>query len=264
MDDETMLRRALDRTALELPPLPDLVPVAVRLGRRRRARARLAVAGGVFGTATAAVLGLSLLSGADGSGAGLPAAPPAAFPSAYHTPVAARPTPGQEPPEKLSDAESARRAQFQQQVSALLDELLPPSVQDIRPVADQVSDYRITAGGQDFHVKLSVRPAEGERLQDCRNVPSKGTTCEKADLGGGRTAQVYATAVNKPETLGSMVVTRYGRSSVLLSVSPSDTASAPVTPDQLLTVVRDARFTDLLKYADAYPVQEKDAPVRGG
>ncbi|MFF8375160.1 hypothetical protein ACF07V_03365 [Streptomyces sp. NPDC015661] len=253
----------MDRTAQDLPPLPDLAPSAMRLGRRRRARARLTVAGGVFGTVTAAALGLSLFSGAD-TGVAVPAAPPAAFPSAYHTPVAAQPTPGQTPPEKLSDAESARHAQFQQQVSALLDELLPTSVTDIRPVADEVSAYRITSGGQAFHVTLSIRPAEGARLQDCRDIPSKRTTCEKADLGGGRTAQVYAMAVNKPETLASMVVTRYGRSSVLLSVSPSDAASAPVTPDQLLTVVRDARFTDLLKYADEYPVQKKSTPVRGG
>ncbi|MEV4425070.1 hypothetical protein ACN9M0_21385 [Streptomyces sp. R-07] len=32
----------------------------------------------------------------------------------------------------------------------------------------------------------------------------------------------------------------------------------------LLTVVRDPRFTDLLKYADEYPVQKKGAPVQGG
>ncbi|MBB4983763.1 MULTISPECIES: hypothetical protein [Streptomyces] len=262
MDDETMLRRAMDRTTQDLPPLPDLAPVAVRLGRRRRARARLTVAGGVFGTVTAAALGLSLLSGAD-PGVAMPAAPPAAFPSAYHTPVQVRPTPGQQPPEKLSDAESARHAQFQQQVSALLDELLPASVEDIRPVAGEVSSYRITAGGTTFPVTLSVRPAEGERLQECRNQPPK-ITCEKADLGGGRTAQVYAMAVNRTDTLGAMVVTRYGRSKVLLSVDPSDTASAPVTGAQLLTVVRDARFTDLLKYADAHPVQKKDAPVEGG
>ncbi|MFI1654037.1 hypothetical protein ACH4ZU_03730 [Streptomyces sp. NPDC020472] len=262
MDDETMLRRAMDRTTQELPPLPDLAPVAVRLGRRRRARTRLTVAGGVFGTVTAAALGLSLLPGAD-PGVAMPAAPPAAFPSAYHTPVQVRPTPGQEPPEKLSDAESARRAQFQQQVSALLDELLPASVEDVRPVAGEVSSYRITAGGGTFPVKLSVRPAEGERLQECRNRPPK-VTCEKADLGGGRTAQVYAVAVNRTDTLGAMVVTRYGRSNALLSVDPSDSASAPVTPDQLLAVVRDARFTDLLKYADEYPVQKKGAPVRGG
>ncbi|WP_157869981.1 MULTISPECIES: hypothetical protein [unclassified Streptomyces] len=263
MDDATMLRRAMDRTAQELPPLPDLVPVAVRQGRRRRARARLTVAGGVFGTVTAAALGLTLLPGAD-PGTALPASPPAAFPSAYRTPVRVEPTPGQTPPEKVSAEEGARRAQFQQQVSALLDELLPASVSDVRPVADEVSSYRITAGGTVFPVKLSVRPAENERLPDCRNIPSKRTTCEEAGLDGGRTAQVYGMAVNDPGTLGSRVVTRYGRSSVLLSVDPSAGASAPVTPDQLLAVVRDPRFTDLLKYADAYPVQKKGAPVRGG
>ncbi|MFJ9429293.1 hypothetical protein ACIRQY_06460 [Streptomyces sp. NPDC101490] len=263
MDDVTMLRRAMDRTADELPPLPDLAPVAVRLGRRRRARARFAVAGGVFGTATAAVLGVSLFPGGS-AGTAVPAAPPAAFPSAYHPPVEVRPTPGQPAPEQVPGAEAERRDEFQQQVSALLDELLPASVTEVRPVAGVVSDYRITAGGTVFPVKLSVRPAPGESLPACADVPAKRTTCETAALGGGRTAHVYGMAVNRTETLGAMVVTRYGRSQALLSVDPAATASAPVTPGQLLAVVRDPRFTELLKYADEHPVQPKGSPVRGG
>ncbi|BAU85257.1 hypothetical protein SLA_4369 [Streptomyces laurentii] len=38
----------------------------------------------------------------------------------------------------------------------------------------------------------------------------------------------------------------------------------PVTPRQLLAVVRDPRFTEPLRYADEYPVRKKDTPVRGG
>ncbi|MEU8539552.1 hypothetical protein AB0C52_06045 [Streptomyces sp. NPDC048717] len=261
--DVMMLRRAMDRTTDELPPLPDLTPVAVRLGRKRRARARIATVGGVFGTVTAATLGFSLLSGGDPGGAA-PAAPPAVFPSAYHTPVQIRPSPGQTAPEKLPEGERTRREQFQQQVSALLDELLPASVTDIRPVAGEVSDYRITVDGTAFPVKLSIRPAEGERLQGCLNSPQKKTTCEIVGLEGNRTAQVWAMPVNKTETRGAMVVTAYGRSHVLFSVGPSENVSAPVTPAQLLAVVRDQRFTELLHYADEYPVQRKGEPVKGG
>ncbi|MFD9032013.1 hypothetical protein ACFVZW_12805 [Streptomyces sp. NPDC059567] len=268
MDDATLLKSAMDRTTEDLPPLPDLAPVAILQGRRRRARARLAAVGGVFGTVTAAALGLTLLPGPS-SGVAMPAAPPAAFPSAYHTPVRLTPTPGQEPPAPATGAEAERRAQFQQQAAALLDELLPKTVTEIRPVEGEVSLYQITSGGRDFIATLSVRPAEGETLQPCRNDPSKRMACEKADLGEGRTAQAYTMPVNELDTLGAMVRFPYGRSHVLLSVTPSEaegkpSVSAPVTADQLLTVARDDRFTDLVKYADENPVQEKSTPVSGG
>ncbi|MFE5484974.1 hypothetical protein [Streptomyces sp. NPDC056527] len=268
MDDATLLKSAMERTTEDLPPLPDLAPVAIVQGRRRRARARLAAVGGVFGTVTAAALGLTLLPG-PGTGVAMPAAPPDAFPSAYHTPVRLTPTPGQEPPAPETGAEAERRAQFQQQVAALLDELLPTNVTDIRPVEGEVSLYQITSSGRDFTTMLSVRPAEGEALQPCRDMPSKKTTCEKADLGTGRTAQVYSMPVNDLDTMGAMVVFAYGRSHVLLSVNPSEAAgkpgvSAPVTADQLLTVARDDRFTNLVKYADENPVQKKSTAVSGG
>ncbi|MFB7375372.1 hypothetical protein ACFC0D_36680 [Streptomyces sp. NPDC056222] len=268
MDDATLLKSAMDRTTEDLPPLPDLAPVAIVQGRRRRARARLAAVGGVFGTMTAAALGLTLLPGPS-TGVAMPAAPPAAFPSAYHTPVRLTPTPGQEPPAPATGAEAERRAQFQQQVAALLDELLPSTVTDISPVEGEVSLYQITSGGRHFTTKLSVRPAEGEALQPCRNIPAKQTTCEKVDLGPGRTAQAYTMPVNEKDTMGSMVVFSYGRSHVLLSVGPSEaegkpSLSTPVTADQLLTVARDDRFTDLVKYADENPVQEKSTPVPAG
>ncbi|WP_329117362.1 hypothetical protein [Streptomyces sp. NBC_01353] len=269
MDDATLLKSAMDRTTEDLPPLPDLAPVAIVQGRRRRARARLAAVGGVFGTVTAAALGLTLLPG-PGTGVAMPAAPPVAFPSAYHTPVRLSPTPGQDAPEPETGAEAERRAQFQQQASALLDELLPATVTEIRPVEGQVSLYRITSAGRTFTATLSVRPADGEPLQPCRNIPSKRTKCENEDLGEGRTAQVYAMPVNELDTMGAMVRFAYGRSHVLFSVDPSEkaggvaAASAPVTADQLLAVARDDRFTNLVKYADENPVQEKSTPVSGG
>ncbi|CAM5324311.1 hypothetical protein [Streptomyces narbonensis] len=72
-DDITLLRDAMDRTAGDLPPLPDLAPLAVREGRRRRARSRFAVGAAALGVVTAGALGLTLLPGAD-PGVAMPAA----------------------------------------------------------------------------------------------------------------------------------------------------------------------------------------------
>ncbi|MEU0158560.1 hypothetical protein ABZ154_06855 [Streptomyces sp. NPDC006261] len=58
---EEIFRDALHRAAGALPPLPDLVPDAVREGQRRRARSRGLAVAGTFVAVTAVTLGLSLL-----------------------------------------------------------------------------------------------------------------------------------------------------------------------------------------------------------
>lgn len=137
-------------------------------------------------------------------------------------------------------------------------------------MAGEVALHRTTSAGRNFVTTLSVRPAEGESLRTCRNVPSKKTTCETADLAAGRTAQAYTMPVDDVDTLGASVLFAHGRSHVLLSVALSERAtstpgaSAPVTADQLLDVARDPRFTSLVKYADEHPVQAASEAVRGG
>ncbi|WP_143662643.1 hypothetical protein [Streptomyces sp. CB03238] len=264
----------MDRTTQELPPLPDLAPAAAAQGHRRRARTRLAAAGGVFGTVTAAALGLALLPGTGPAPASPAAAPPgvtapsdappevAASPS-YRTPVTATPSPGQEPAKKLPPAERTRLADFQQQAAALLDELLPPSVGEVRPVDGMVSAYRIESGGRTFHLRFSVRPAGKEPLPECRNIPAKSMTCEHLTLGGGMRVQAYTMPVDAPGTLEASVVLGYGRSRVALTVSPSG-VSAPVTARQLADVLRDERVRELLRYADEHPVQPESTSVHGG
>ncbi|MDX3376969.1 hypothetical protein PV390_21475 [Streptomyces sp. ME02-6991-2A] len=59
--EEEIFRDALHRTADALPPLPDLVPGAVREGERRRVRRRGLAVAGTFVAVTAVTLGLSLL-----------------------------------------------------------------------------------------------------------------------------------------------------------------------------------------------------------
>ncbi|QCW78915.1 hypothetical protein EQG64_20880 [Streptomyces sp. S6] len=59
--DEELFRDALCRTADDLPPLPDLVPDAVREGQRRRARRRGLAVAGAFTAVTCVTLGIALL-----------------------------------------------------------------------------------------------------------------------------------------------------------------------------------------------------------
>ncbi|MFD0143721.1 MULTISPECIES: hypothetical protein [unclassified Streptomyces] len=268
MDDTTLLRNAMDRITEDLPPLPDLAPLAMAQGRRRRSRARLAAVGGVFGTVTAATLGLTLLPGPGGAPAS-PAAPPDASPSAYRTPVQVQETPGVPPPdnpEGLPAAERERRAGYQQQVAAVLDELLPASVTDVRPVKDQAQAYRITSGGTAFDLTLSVRRSDDLAPRPCPSPADERARCETAALDGARDqkARLRSLMAEGPDTWTSWVDFSYGRSAVRFSVAAGE-ATAPVTPEQLLAVARDSRLLDLVRYADEHPVEKKDAPpVQGG
>ncbi|MGW6243331.1 hypothetical protein [Streptomyces roseolus] len=270
--DETFpLRDVLDRAADALPPLPDLVPLAVREGRRRRARARFATAAAAFGAVTAGALGLTLLPG-NGPAPAMPAAPPSSpgvsaspsvSPDASYPPVVVEETPGVPPPDNpdgLSEAERERRAVHQQRVAALLDELLPAKVTGIRPVKDKVAGYRITADGTTFHLAVSVRRSDDLTLDECPDRPDPRIVCETVAFGGDHEAQLLSLATNEPGTAASYVRFVYGGSRVRLSVEPEG-VSSPVTPRQLLAVAEDPRFLDLVEEADARPVEEKEPPV---
>ncbi|MER8035657.1 hypothetical protein [Streptomyces hydrogenans] len=270
-DDTTALRDALDRTVEELPPLPDLAPLAVREGRRRRARARFATAAGAFGVVTAGALGLTLLPG-NGPTPAMPAAPPSSpgvsaspsvDPDASYPPVVVEETPGVTPPDNpdgLSPAERERRAVHQQRVAVLLDELLPAKVTEIRPVKDKVSAYRITAGGEPFWLTVSVRPTDDLSVEECPDRPDPRIDCETVTFDGDREAQLLSLATSEPGTSASYVRFVYGGSRVRLSVDPEG-APSPVTPRQLFAVAEDPRFLDMVRETDAQPVEKKESPA---
>ncbi|MFG2330668.1 hypothetical protein ACGFMM_13665 [Streptomyces sp. NPDC048604] len=269
-DDTTMVRAAMDRTAEGLPPLPDLTPVAVRLGRRRRARARLTVVGGAFATVTAAAVGLTLLpdaGSATAGQAGVGAAPPAAA-TPYATPVELEPTPGQEP-SAMTEAERARAAQFQQRAVALFDELLPPAVGDIRPVLGNGSLYRVKAHGRYFSLKMTVRPKGDDGPDTCANMPAKGGTCEKITLAGGLVVHAYREPINDLDTFHTRIAFVHGKSRVMVASTPMEepgkkSVSSPVTPRQLAALPADSRFLDLVADWEKNPVETYRSPVRGG
>ncbi|MFI9213180.1 hypothetical protein ACIGW7_34245 [Streptomyces sp. NPDC053253] len=244
-DDTTLLHDALDRTTDGLPPLPDLAPLAVREGRRRRARARIAVATTAFGVVTAGALGLTLPAGTTGPGVSTPAAGGA---RTSYPPVVVEETPGVTPPdnpEGLSEAERERRAQHQQKMAALLDELLPPKITDIRPVKDRTPEYRITAGGETFRMVASVRPEGGAALSRCANRPDGMPPCEEdTKLRAGGMAE-WPTRVT--------VQYWFRKSVVELSVYAEKVV--PVSGRVLSDVAKDPRFLELVKDADARPME---------
>ncbi|MEU8524365.1 hypothetical protein AB0C77_02015 [Streptomyces sp. NPDC048629] len=271
-DDTTMIREAMDRTTEGLPPLPDLAPVAVRLGRRRRARARLTVVGGAFATVTAAALGLTLLPGDAGGGpaVGGVGAAPEAPPTPYRTPVKIDPTPGEESGPAVPEAERDRQARFQQRAAGLFDELLPPVVTDVRPVDGRVNLYQVRAQGRNFTLKLTIRPVQADDGPlTCTGFPAKGGTCEKVALDGGREAYAYRAPVNEMDTFGARIAFAYGKSRVTVEISPSEepgrkSLSSPVTARELTALAEDRGFTDLVADAEKNPVETYRSPVRGG
>ncbi|WP_327369231.1 hypothetical protein [Streptomyces sp. NBC_01217] len=284
----TLLIRAAMAEATEgVPPLPDLVPVAVAEGRRRRARARAAIGTAVAGVLALGVFGATLPSwgtwgdtgtGTDTSagqvGAPAPTGAPTPVPTAgTRTPVHLEPTPGESSMADLPADERKRQEQFQQQAAALFDELLPAGFGTVRPVDLAVSRYQGAAKDGVFPVIFSVRPSSkpggSMKNEPCQDNPKKQYQCKKAKLPGGIVARAVTAAGNTKDgksIIGVDVHFVYGDSTVVLSAGGDDSAmvSAPVTADQLLAVAGDSRFLNLVRYAESSPMEPKQESVDGG
>ncbi|WP_314612145.1 hypothetical protein [Streptomyces stackebrandtii] len=251
-DDIDLLRDAMDRTTDGLPPLPDLAPLAVREGRRRRARSRFAV-GAALGVVTAGALGLTLLPQAGpGTTVSAVSTPVAGGAKTSYPPVVVEETPGVPPPdnpEGLSQAERERRAKHQQKMAALLDELLPPKITGIHPVKDRTAEYRITADGETFRMVVSVRPADDLSLRYCANKPKDAPGCEGLRAGpiSVTTARVTTQYMYRNSWVELTVYTRK--------------AEEPVTVRHLVDVAKDPRFLELVQDADARPMESKAPPL---
>lgn len=289
--EEELLRDALHRTADTLSPLPDLVPEAVREGRRRRARTRAVAVAGAFVAVTAMTLSISVLGPWLLSG---PSAPPAAppgpslslpapGPSPQRTePVTGMPTPTSTPeptpsgakpatppdptpslsaPPGLAPEEAQRLTDFRQEAAGVLDALLPASIGTVLPVGEDPQSYQARRGGIVHAVRLSVHPDPGSPVPACRDIPEKGLTCGALTLDDGTPAQVYRQpAAGRTGTEISLQY-RVGRSAVALSVSPapSGAGGTPVTAEDLVRVAQNARFRGLIAGADASPAPRSGA-----
>lgn len=165
-DQETLIRVAMERATEGAPPLPDLVPVALVQGRRRRVRARAAIGGATIAVAAIGVFATTLpvwggdaaatrnVSAASSAGA-------TAVPRAVRTPVHIEPSPGESSMADLPAAERAWQEEFQQRAAAVFDELLPDAFGTVHPVDLAVSRYQGGKDGPVFPLMFSVRPQAG-------------------------------------------------------------------------------------------------------
>ncbi|WP_086832596.1 hypothetical protein [Streptomyces sp. NRRL B-24572] len=232
-DDMVLLRDAMGRTADGLPPLPDLVPLAVREGRRRRARARLAVGTAALAVVTAGALGLMLLPGTD-SDVPMPAAP------------TVRET-------RLTGADWIRRESYQRDMALVLKEQLPPKVTRVRPVGDggdPVSEYLIEAGGKSFRMVVSVRRHVNDGIR-----PDPHADLDIGELKPGPVS-----------TWGGRVFVRYTykEGTVSLIVYGGKNAKAPVTATDLSAVTKHWRFPSLVEQAYVFQMEANDPPLDPG
>ncbi|WP_329381276.1 hypothetical protein OG625_16985 [Streptomyces sp. NBC_01351] len=262
-----LVRDAMDRTTTDLPPIPDLVGPARTQGRRRRARARFAIGGGVLAVAALGVT-VSVALPADTSGRQVAgtvnvAAPPSSSGSATPLPpVHIEPTPGGSSMADLPPAERAKQENFQNQAVPVLQSLLPATVGTVQRTDISVRLYQGTKDGKTFTISFSVRPS-GPGTTAKRCLEGKGEVCKKTTLPGGIEAHAATAPINNGNVTETRLSFRYGQSDVYLSISPHDESntSAPVTNDQLLELAKATPFLDLVKSADADPVEKEQKSV---
>ncbi|KDN84314.1 hypothetical protein [Kitasatospora cheerisanensis] len=255
------VREAMDRVTDGLAEPLGLTARAVRDGRRRRLRSRVAVGGAAACTAALAVTGIGALPGTGGGPGpvGVQAGNttvPRVFPTVTFTPTASPAA----PPAPLPEAERQRIDAFRQATARTLQDLLPPAVGDIRLVADDVSSYLAESPLGSHFVRFSVRPAPGAATErTCTPGPvDKLGTCRVVRLSDGTPVAVRVV----PEGNGSVTLTmasfHVGGSDVSVSVSPDGrtNTSAPVTADQMAAFVGSPQVLDLVREADLHPVEE--------
>ncbi|MER8084040.1 hypothetical protein ABTZ57_02450 [Streptomyces sp. NPDC094048] len=301
--EDRLIREAMAEAAEGAPPLPDLVPIALAVGRRRRTRARATIGGAMVGVVALGVFGATLPSWGAGAGTGddtaqvgapspapstshvtpspVPSRPTPGFPTPFpsytgpaRTPVHVEPTPGESSMADLSVAERGRQEKFQQQAAAVLDELLPAAFGTVRPVDLAVSRYQGGSKGHAFPVVFSVRPTggpSGSPQKPCPYDPEEKEKyqCDEVALLDGIVARAVTTTGSSKggkDLVGVSVSFAFKDSTVVLSADGDDSAmvSAPVTADQLLHVARDDRFLRLVRYAQAFPMEPRQESVHGG
>ncbi|WP_033217313.1 hypothetical protein [Kitasatospora phosalacinea] len=248
---------------------------AVREGRRRRLRSRLAIGGAAVCTAALAATGLAFLPApASGSGGTGPAplqmaagagASPRVFPTTTVAPTAS-PDPSQSAP-AVPEAERLRIEDFRQRSAAVLQDLLPAEIGEVSLLSDHVSDYLGKTAQGDLLLRFSVRPHVDSGAPDgsCSNSPIgqevqvKSSTCKRIQLTDSVTAITWA-ALDGDGRTSTSVSFRLGNSDVDLSVNPysrgaGGPASSPLTVDQIVAFAEQPRVVALLDEGDLHPVE---------
>ncbi|ELP67102.1 hypothetical protein ACKI1I_31720 [Streptomyces turgidiscabies] len=226
------LRELMERAAAGLAPLPDLSQEAVRLGRRRRVRARAAVAGAVTGVLAIGGVGSAVLGGL-GDNASAPVGPAVAPPA---VPSVTPPSPSPSPPASTAPvpaatgtAESAHRMRTAKALTRALGQLIGTVTLDDKGL------FAGRAAGHTFPVTLRVEPGS-DALVVCPDPPETAVTCRTAWLADRIEARVVVAGGTLWGGRSVSVSFLYADSTVELTVGPDTAArvSPPVSADQLV------------------------------
>jgi len=264
------VRGVMGRVTDELAEPVGLTAGAVRAGRRRRLRSRLAIGGAAVCTAALAATGLAFLPGpAGGSGgpeplrmAAAPTASPRVFPTTTVTPTAS-PDPSASAP-VVPEAERLRIEDFRQRSANVLHDLLPAEVGSISLLSDQVSDYLARSPQGDLLLRFSVRPHSDGGPSDgpCENTPIgqevqvKTSTCKRVQVTGTITGVTWR-SVDGDGLTSTSVGFRLGDSDAYVGIMPygQHPFSSPVPVDQLVAFAQQPRVMALLGEGDQHPVE---------
>lgn len=222
------LRELMEQAAAGLAPLPDLTQEAVRLGRLRRIRARLAVIGAVVGVLAVGGIG-SVALGGPGGAASQPVSPAAAPPTASRTSAVPSPAPSMTAPVPAASEDAVRGARTAKALTRALGDLIGT----VTP--DGADRFAGRLKGHTFPVTFQVMPG-GDGLAKCPDLPRTAMTCSTAWLPDGSEARVIVSGDTLEGGQSLSVSYRYAESTVNLTVTPDADAkvSPPVTVDQLV------------------------------
>ncbi len=234
------LRELMEEAAAGLAPLPDLTQEAVRLGRRRRFRARAAVVGAVTGVLAAGGIGSAALGGVLNGGQASPSVR-WATPAAPLTPVPTPETTLAPAPVPEATPDAVHRKQAAEALSLALGDW-------IGPVTPSGTDLFVgRRDGHAFPVRFQAVPDGSEGVAPCpgalellesESPESTGSNCRTAWQPDGRIQARVTVAYGEVSGLRSVsVLYRYAGSTVKLAVDPDTAArvSPPVTADQVLS-----------------------------
>ncbi|MEU1501517.1 hypothetical protein [Streptomyces sp. NPDC005732] len=272
-----LVRDAMESTVAQLPAVHDLVPAAVTQGRRRRARARLAIAAGSVCVAGAVVAASLALAGGHDARSARPAASRTPVPhessgpvrpEGYRSPFHGIPPLEDQQLEGLTARERTQRADFQQKAARVLDELLPDSVGLVRPSYAAPASYRgETADGRVFPLILGTYysrsgPGPGPCLKYINNTRGG---CEHVTLSNGIKAMVVLRTDHPVPLIHAQIEFSYQHYHVTFRVESDQKAEvdSPVSGRELQTIVSDPRFLDLVRDANKLPRETKKPTNKG-
>ncbi|SDL05175.1 hypothetical protein [Streptomyces indicus] len=205
-----LVRAVMERTAEELPVLPDLSGAARAEGRRRRNRARAGAVAGVLAVAVTGLFGANALAGGGSSAAKVP--------------VASAPDAG-------SEAE--------RQIAAALQRLLPADAGEVRLVPNEKA-YPLN-----FKARLGETPFE-----PCGGPAKGKITCNEITLPDGRTSAPILGMPPGPKQDGVTVLHRFRGDEVEFRIYPRCRfdGSEPLNLTEAVCQGESPTVTDIIEY----------------